>query len=858
MTLKEQIIQDAVTGKLTGTPFVPGPDVIEREMRRRTEPDRSPVPYPVRSDMTSSGEDLVAAFEKIETDVQDMFGLSHALEDRLARLEITERYEMDSLNTELDKVEDDLKWRSHRAQGKWTSTIGEHFRDMLSVDLERTTLSVYPSQGAVRLPATDRRSIDPGWGFDDVGRVTVLTGQELIEEVAVESGSSLRLLIDGQPTTWNLKVKGKGQGTVTIDVFIPLYNTPRLNRIDLNLSTPIIADVYLSKSDGQSLFLARRQNIPQSWTCTFPAQEVTGLHLIAYVTLSAGETSYVRIAEMGFQLEEYRTKGTLVTTSLSHETNTVIGRIALSADEIVPDGASIKYWVGLDPLVSGSFVNSDQDPVPAGLSAIAFELGPSGTTFSSTLRDWSHLPGASGFQEWEPEWVAIQPGNRKSIASAPPVAVPEHMANHAHVSGFASRINTNHDYYELEYLGTEPGWWRPYVGNGEMIPDPSQSSPDRKAYGSDFYFVHYWPPDRLPIEDSIRLMAGTATNRDGEITSSGALWSVAQRSSPEMSDVTISNLEADVSGLITHTSSGSILFDTVRNLRFIDSQDEPFIRGHEYFVYGSGNYMEVDVGVIGTEHAVLGQSVRPFEITYTAEFPDGVSSTYLYNTIVRVDEGRDSAYVTIRKTDLLYDVRFIHISQDFSVDQVEVVENPGAQASITRRLREGFTRIILTSSSETYDLTNNVIFTGAVGSFETPAPARLVSPEKLMRSVPRYDHSHCALVPAPSGGKFLMVNDPGGDGDRVFGNVSLGPSNTNTSTYLFRPGASGLVDFYTLSWDEILSPETNLLVKVEMATQNAHVTPILDAIEIDTGAHLASLTLEDLRTLDIDGEGGIQ
>jgi len=103
-----------------------------------------------------------------------------------------------------------------------------------------------------------------------------------------------------------------------------------------------------------------------------------------------------------------------------------------------------------------------------------------------------------------------------------------------------------------------------------------------------------------------------------------------------------------------------------------------------------------------------------------------------------------------------------------------------------------------------------------------------------------------------------MVNDPGGEGDRVFGSVSLGPSNTNTSTYLFRPGASGLVDFYTLSWDEILSPETNLLVKVEMATQNAHVTPILDAIEIDTGAHLASLTLEDLRTLDIDGEGGIQ
>ena len=843
---RRQIIHEAMTGQL-GSPFVPDARFLEREIDRRMVIREIPQ-SPLSSEGASDGLSLHQMMGTVEARLR---ALQERIQDLTRRLDLsglTASVELSQMRSRGQQLLDrlDLIEQASPLSPVWTPSIGDHFRTADQIDLLRSTAAVDHGSASVSLPVRRQDRIDPGWTLQDTADIQVLSGAEHVTQLSVLPNSPLRVLTDGSPSTWGLAFVGTGSAQIQATFPLARAGNPVLSRVELSLFTPTNLQLVIVRPDGTETSLTTVTWADNRVIWNIPPQPVSALRLV----WTPDQTQTLLVDDLGLYLETYHTDAIFLSESLALTPEHVLSRVSVSVGEEVGDDTSLTYFVGLDPLASGAFIDTQDQVTSAGPLAVLFDPDASGFVPSSELRQWSHLPGASGYAGWEPVWHPIRPVTRPGIGASPRVVEFEHLVHHTAVSGLADL-----GYTETEYEGTHAGWWRPGVNQDEVVPTPSTAFPEFAINNVDFFKIFYWPGGEPLLDPSIRLSAGTKIV-DGVIASSGALWSAAQQLLPGLVDFTDSNLIPDASGTLTVLASGEILFDRVRDLRFQDSHDPPFVRGEDYRVYGSGNMVELDVSPIEAISDVFGTHRRAYTVTYTVERSEGTIETYTYQTVAWVAPGV-SASMTITQTDRLRDVRVIEIGTDDTIDTVERIESPAQLPEIHRTLSPGYTRIVLSTTTPDYDPTQAVLFDGPVATVEVPNGLAVVPAAELFGNTRKTDPTRCAVVPAPSGGKWLVVNDPGGVGTRRIGDVLLGDASRSDEEgrHLFHDTASGLLSFYTLDYDVVTTPETRLLFRADLNSQDPQKTPVIHWYRIDASPTITDLSLQDILHLPIDTRG---
>jgi len=638
MKLREQIIQDALTGKL-GTPFVPTEAAIEKEIVKRTQIQRNGnIPLPVRSDKTSDGEQLGEIMVGIENRLKDIIDSVDQQNNNLLQQSILEQSAFTKNAKQLLSVQDqatDLKVTN--AGSAPVKIISDHFRTP-KVDMQRSDVDISPQAATAGLRRVRRIRADLNWSDNDIGKFQIISGRDAVESTVIERGSSLNNLVDGTSANWDAVIRMSKPGTIVGEFTIPFSSKtlPGVNRIDLEANTPRPAALILYPETGDEIRVGQSFRTGDVLSWIFDPKIIRAIKFVFEWKVTSTNDVRLSLDDLGVYLDTYHGTGKLVSKSLATQNDDEINNVSLVVNEEIPQGTSINYFVALDPIVSGTFLNSGSTPVNAGYTAVEFAPHVHRPerlkdVHASDLRQWSHLNGAINYLSWEPTWSPIQPLNREASVNLPHTVTFDNTASIKYTDKFADGNNYG---IEKGYNGETAGWWRPGVGNN-LLGNDRQAYPDYTINGKDFYSAFYWPSGNQPIDGSVFLNGGTRT-AETTINVSGHMWSVANRSQPALVDITSSNLVPDASGIIEISGAANIEFDTIRDLRFTDSHDAPFVRGDDYRVYGSGAILQVDVSEQESIGDLFDNPDRTYELTYTINQEEGVVNTYSFYTTAQV------------------------------------------------------------------------------------------------------------------------------------------------------------------------------------------------------------------------------
>jgi hypothetical protein len=876
MNIRKQIIKDAMTGKLTGKPFVPSKGYVEQEAARRANdaPNTELLEAPIHGNKVSDGSVLIEQLRIIQTGLQDLVTMSSDTEKSVANLKDHIFTEVRKIKRSASMVDDNITSVAGRSSlhKDWVPSVSEHFRTTENIDTARTTAFIDPQKHKSQLPIKTSRRITPPWAKSDKGSVIFPRGNPNSIKYTLSPGSSLANLIDDSQSVWELRLSFKERGAVDVHVNLDLRGSHVINYVELSMLSNTFMELYgRDSTSGEWRKLGKKELTDERVFWSFPPVSIDVLQLRFTARMKSAGIHHTTIDNLGIFLNEYGTAAAVISRSLSADS--FLSRVSINVGESLPSDTSIDYFVGMDPLTSGVFINSQGQDTDVPSEGVLFDPSASGAILASVLRDWPEILGTEEYDGWEPQWRQIQPLNRGAIGTHPRYVSFESITEHLHPSGTPSHgmavravtkeispPNTpdpnTYSVPAVEYLSDNPGWWRPYVNWGEVVPAGSGATPDIKANNVDFYKIFYWPEDRIPVPGSITLEAGASVVLD--TVGSGVLWSTANTSTPAMIDVTATNLTPSVSGVITILASGNIQFDAIRNLKLDGSYDEPFIRGDEYMVFGSGDILEIDVSTIEAQRSLFGATSRPYQITYTVERTKGATDEYTFITTVFASPDSD-ALIHIAGASLLNEVTLISVGNDDIIDSVDYIDASLESDIISRKLAPGYTRVILSSSEESYDLNEHITIetnAGTVRSVSVPMGMAEVSLQELLYGTPAHDHSKFATMPGTSGAQWLVVNDIGSERDLFYDAndllVNADDANNADGNYLYHPSASGLPVFYNIRYDEALTEDKGIFFKAELKSNNPYVSPSLDYYKIDVGPKIRKISHESLANVGVE------
>jgi hypothetical protein len=870
MTLQERIINEAMTGKIPGhpKPFVPTPQFVTAEIkRRRTDPDRYHPTLPVTSHTAgprSDGPSLVNQFVEISDRLQALHDRMTATNQKLQDLKQNTNDSVMSVQRRIEAIHDDIDTIESTAANsqKWTESAGNYFRTADSVDLLSSTAKVDPDKHMATLPVSSINPLYPEWNDEMTGTITTIDGP--VSEVRVSPGSKLNDLISGTPDIYTVEVDTSGRGIVHLSMLIPVLakdrNSPlELNRIELTVVGQAEIQPFIQATDSNQWYRLSRKMVTGRTMWEFPLTTIKAIDLRIFVESINPSTYYVLLDDIGLYNEKYKPTGTVISKSHSFN-NKVINHVSLSTGESLPPDTGIDYFVAIDPIVpSGAFVDINENIIEPGHAAVRFDptITESGGIPASVLHRWHRIPGAEGYEVWEPNWKPITPISRGAITTVPQVVTFDHVETHTYPSGLSVvPFTIGEEVPTTNYNGSE-GWWRPLAGQGESIPAGSTSFPDLTVNGVDFFKVYYWPEENKPIAGSIQLNGGTE-NIQGEISGSGYLWNLAEQSTPGLQDITRRGLVPSTSGIIEIDTPGTVLFDRVRNLRHDGSHEDPFVRGEEYQVFGSGNFIEVDVSLIEAITEGFDSTTRNYELTYTVEKSSGVIDYYHYSTTLQISDDADITMVVDQPTQLRR-IQIVKLNEGHSIDSVSNIEFPQSRGALDIKLPTGYVRVTLQTSINTYNPRESTTFNinrGSISSVGVPFGMESVPVNEHLLHTRRANHSRFSVMPGPSGSQWLLVNEPGSEQDQVMDNIVIGANERSNphGKYLFHPSASGVSRYYHLQYETAATDETRLLLKAEMTTADVNRTPSIDWYRLDMGEPLNVLSSALLsRPLDLSG-----
>jgi hypothetical protein len=836
MKTREQIIKDALTGKL-GSPFIPSEAAIQKERVKQERIARSAeIPLPVRSDKTSDANELISIGTDIEDRLNSVVDTTSVHENNILQHSILQHASFNKNKKQMLSIQNQATDLRITAPGSSSpKVISDHFRTP-KIDMNASDIDISAQSASAGLKRVNRVRANTNWSDNDLGGFQVVTGGDKVNAVIVHEDSSLNHLVDGTAKNWSAQIHMNVAGSISAELTIPFLTNPFpvLNRIDIesNIIRPI--GLILYPEAGQEIKIGKSSRTGDVVSWIFEPKIVRSIKFVFEWSLSSVESIDLSLDDLGLYLDVYHGTGKLISKSRATTDNDDINTVSLAVNEETPRNTGINYFVGLDPTVSGCFLNVDGVPVKPGYSAVQFSDEPNirppriPRVHASELKRWSHLSGATLYAGWEPQWSPIQPLHKEATVNLPHHVTFDNTATIRYTDKLADGNNYG---IEKGYDGETAGWWRPGVQN-DKDGDARVAYPDFTVNGKDFYRIFYWPSGSKPIDGSLYVNGGSQTI-ESSINASGQLWSIADRSQPALVDVTTGSLTPDASGIINITGAADIQFDTVKDLRFTDSHDAPFIRGEDYRIYGSGTTLQVDVSEIESITDLFDNPDRTYEVTYTIDQKEGIVTSYSFHTTAQVAP-TVNASVQFKRTSLLRSIKIIHMQFNGTVSNIEVIEDPGGYSQITRKLSPGFTRIQIVSSVQTYKPIDYINFNGEVTTVETPMGMREVSMGELLYNSPRFDHSTYALAPGPSGQTWLVVPDPGSESDRVIDNISLGPGNENnpSGSFLFHDSASGVQSFYQLSYEQSLRREDRIMLRADFASDDTVNSPKLNSYTI--------------------------
>jgi len=832
MKTREQILRDALTGGL-GTPFIPSETAIQKEMAKRIKAERdAEIFIPIRSDKTSDANELIQIAKDIENRLKNIQNTVDEQNNHLTQTSILKQSSFTKNKKQILSVQDkaiDLKISSPGNSS--VKVIADHFRDP-KVDMERSDVDISPQSASVGLRRVDRTRANLQWDPNDVGAFNIVTGRDLISSIDINRGSSLNALVDGTSDNWRVDLNLIKGGNIVAEFVVPFMTKrlPTVNRIDLDANTDKPAKLVLYPEKGKEISIGETSRDGDVLSWLFEPKRLRAIKFIFEWNTNSKDPINLSLDDLGVYKDVYHGAGKLVSKSLSTDNNDEINTITLEVNEEIPNNTAINYFVGLDPSISGCFIDHNSAPVNPGYTAVEFSTTTErpdriDKVYTSDLRRWSHLSGATSYTSWQPVWSPIQP-----LSKEPSADVPHHVKfdNTATIKYTDKLADGNNYGIEKGYNGQTAGWWRPGVQN-DLDGDARTAYPDFCVNGKEFYRVFYWPSGSQPIDGSVFLNGGSQTIGNA-ISASGHMWSIAERSQPSLLDVTSTILTPDASGIINITTSANVEFDTIKDLRFSDSHDAPFVRGEDYRVYGSGSTLQVDVSEIESINDLFNNPDRTYEVSYTINQSDGIVNSYSFHTTAQVSPKSNSS-VQFKRTELLRNIRLVSMDLDGSISNIEVIEDPGGYAQITRKLEAGYTRIQLVSSTQTYTPDEFISFVGDVSTVEIPGGMRNVGTEELLYNSPRFDHSTFSVMPGISGQHWLVVPDPGSESSRVVDNISLGSANkaNPSGSFLFHDSASGVQKFYQLSYEQSLREEKRLMFRADFSSEDSVATSKLNS-----------------------------
>jgi len=617
----------------------------------------------------------------------------------------------------------------------------------------------------------------------------------------------------------------------------------KLNRIELTVvGVATITPAIQVGTDRTWKDVANTTFVDGRTVWRFPEEDAWGIELKIQITAKRPGVHSVSLDDMGLFMEHYKAKASVVSKSLTFN-DKPISHTSIHASDTVPENTSISYFVAIDPVVSGAFIDINNKQVPPGHNAIRYDdaINPSGRVPVSSLRRYSTIPGADQFKNWEPDWKPITDSTDNIINTVPSVVSFDNIESFNYPTGMISTGAAWPELVPLTINSGDTGWWRPRSGQGGSTLAGSSSFPDLSVNGLDFYRVYHWPKDNKPIPGSIRLNYGSELQR-GEVSGSGHIWDLATTATPGLQDITIRGLTPSSSGTIEVDAPGTVLFDKVRELKYDGSQEPGFNRGDEYQVFGSGNFIELDVSVIEAVGDALDSLTRDYQFTYTVEKSSGVIDTYHYTSTILVSDDAE-VFMSISDSSTIRRIQLAGLKNGQAIDTLATIEYPEARGSISVKLPTGYVRIVIQSDASGFIPQEEVIFNirrGFITPVGVPFGMQEVPHQEHLNRTTRQNHSRFSIENGASGVQWLVVNDPGSEDNQIFDNLTIGPDEKSNphGYHLFHPSASGVAKFYHLQYDTSKNDETNLLFKAELNTEDTSISPSLDSYRIDTGNRL--------------------
>ena len=913
-SLKQKIKLEALTGKLGDSPFIPTENFLNSEVKKRlSEPGTPLSEYSAINRNSKSDPDAFS--NAIRNFIFDLKTLKQDIKNQRQDIQKyfdTSRAEYDNAyRALLGIIKTSNSIKSGIPEEELTYTVFDGFIDKSKID--NNNLSIDTEACAVSLGNTKNDAVDLShYRKVNNPKITITDGVDSVQYRRHLPGCSFSNLFNGnEMDNWVFEVRMHRDST--IEFYFDIQVHPKglpipINKVEI---TSVAVAGYDNSERGEVISTSEEdrneignhgsvalewkgpetngewRSVPDSirkiqkkteWLINWGdlKGEVTNLRFRLRKNVPDVEKTYrFSLSEIALFRSDFLLVGELYSKPLkmeaySSETPAVM-TAALSTDSDVPEGTSIRYYIGLDEPVSGYFADENGLALDSNSPNInQFVPDPSSYVFASDLKNLYSINGASEYQDWEPTWFEFTPSDQ-AREGVPTFVEFDNYIFHKDTEMSAlgiwgdentEAVPTGIAYQTDDYRWGETknnGFWRPDVGtwpggyysdsgnypsrelstSGVLYASGEPSVADFTTFGKDFYKMYVIKDNTDVVPGSLKLSI-----RDNQAQSDNFahMWQYTTRDSfkwterTAYSDKNTDNMTVISSGSqqvsINVHADGLIEYGSVKDFKHKGSR-LPYEQNYDYYVAYSGSQFDIDISPITYSEQQAGTLQRAWEVTYTykQELPEQNSwSTFLYNKT-------DHDVVLPLNEQYKYNMDASgNISgqlDGFKIDYLDAsISTPRLPNTTTElSLKPGWNKIyaFATENGTTANLINNIIDKGAatweeLTSYVSPGMMEMDFTELTRMTSPDV-YSLFTTIEDSSGDKWVVV--PSMKHSNIE-NEDLEFVDPTDPYYIFRNDAYMLQNVYHVEYKEAKDIRKNrVLMKIVMRSNKEGVTPVL-------------------------------